>query len=220
MIGQIFAAILSPAIGVLISPFPIVGLILRLLSDRARTNSIFYMIGWIAGNAIVFSLAMFFMGMGTSSSGEPSLVAKIVSLALGILLILLGVKEFMKRPRKGQEPEVPKWFAKMSKIKPFGAAGFGVILSAANPKNLLLSLGAGAAAGALSLSGGEQTFAVVAYTLIASASIIIPTVAFLLAGHRLDKVLGNVREWLVANNAVIMAVLLLMIGLNILSKSF
>ncbi len=39
--GSAFSAILSPAVGILISPFPIVGLILILLSNKARINSIF-----------------------------------------------------------------------------------------------------------------------------------------------------------------------------------
>lgn len=217
--GQAFSAILSPAVGVLISPFPIVGLILILLSDKARSNSVFYMCGWIVGNLLMFLIGMFFMGMG-AGQGEPGTAGRIVSLVLGALLILLAVREFMQRPKRGEEPKTPKWFAKMTQIGVAGAAGFGVFLSALNPKNALLSLGAGAGVGALGLGGTQQAISAILYVVLASASIIVPTVAFLLAGHKLDKALDSMRDWLIENNAVIMSVLLLMIGLNMLGKAF
>lgn len=216
--SQIFSAILSPAVGVLISPFPIVGLILILLSDKSRSNSIFYMLGWMVGNAAVFTLGMLCMGL-TTGQGGSGIVTKIVQLALGGLLLFLGVREFMKRPKKGETPQTPKWFAKMTKIGVWGAAGFGFFLSALNIKNALLSLGAGTSVGALGLPFSQQLLSILIFTLLASASIIVPTVAFLFAGHGLDKIMESTREWLVQNNAVIMSVLLLVIGLGMMSKA-
>ncbi len=218
--GQIITAILSPAVGVLISPFPIVGLILILLSDKARANSIFYMLGWIFGNAAVFAIAMLCMGAGAASQDDPSTVGKIVALVLGILLIIFAIKEFCGRPKAGEEAKTPKWFDKMSKISPLGAIGFGVFLSALNPKNALLSVSAGTAVGALNVPSAYELAAVIIYTLIASSSIIVPAITFLFAGKRLDKALGTMRIWLVQNNAVIMSVLMLMIGLNMIGKAF
>ncbi len=218
--GPVFSAILSPAVGVLISPFPIVGLILILLSDKARENSLFYMLGWILGNAAVFTIAMLCMSAGAASQDDPSALGKIIAFILGALLIAFAVKEFLGRPKDGEKAKTPKWFDKMSSISPLGAAGFGVFLSALNPKNLLLSISAGTAVGALNAAVSHEFAAAIAYTLIASASIIVPTVAFLVAGKRLDKALDSMRVWLVQNNAVIMSLLMLMIGLNMISKAF
>ena len=218
--GQAFSAILSPAVGILISPFPIVGLILILLSDKARANSILYMLGWIIGNTVTFTLAMLFMGAGMSSQDDPSTIVRIVFLVLGILLIIMAVHSFMQRPKAGAEPKTPKWFAKMSKIGPLGAGGFGLVLSALNPKNLMLSLSAGASVGALTLTGSQQALITVIFVALASCAIVIPTIAFLFAGKRLNHVLNDVRAWLVHHNAIIMAVLLLLIGLSTIGKAF
>lgn len=217
--GHILSAILSPAVGVVISPFPIVGLILILLSDKARANSAMYMAGWIFGNALAFTIAMLCMSAGAASRDDPSTLGRVVALALGALLVIGAIKEFHGRPRAGEEAKTPKWFDKLSKIGPFGAAGFGVLLSALNPKNALLSVGAGAAVGALSLSFAHELAAAALYTLIASSSIIVPTAAFLFAGKRMDGALNSMRIWLVHNNAVIMSVLLLIIGLNMIGKA-
>ncbi|EKT6042387.1 GAP family protein [Listeria monocytogenes] len=214
------SAILSPAVGILISPFPIVGLILILLSNKARINSIFYTVGWIVGNIAIFFIGLFLMGSAVSSSGEQSMLVKIVLIVLGVLLILLGAHDFMKRPKDGEKATTPQWFEKMSNIKPGGAMFFAFVLSAVNPKNMLLSLTAGVSVGTLNLAGGQEITATIIFGIIACCSIYIPTIAFLIAGNKLNNVLDNMRKWLIQNNSVIMAVLFLFIGLNIISKAF
>lgn len=132
--GSAFSAILSPAVGILISPFPIVGLILILLSNKARINSIFYTVGWIVGNIAIFFIGLFLMSSAVSSSGDQSTLVKVVLIVLGALLILLGAHDFTKRPKNGEQAATPKWFEKMSNIKPGGAMMFAFVLSAVNPK--------------------------------------------------------------------------------------
>ncbi len=217
---QAISAMLSPAVGILVSPFPIVGLILILLSKKAKSNSIFYMLGWIFGNTAVFIISMLLIGGAVGSQEDPSLVKQIILFILGGLMILLAIKQFMQRPKGNEEPKTPKWFAKMSNIKPLGAAGFGVILSAANPKNLLLGITAGVSVGALTLSADQSVLITVIYVLLASSSIWIPTLVFLLAGDHIKHVLDEMREWLVRHNAAIMSVLFLFIGLDIIGKAF
>ncbi|MBC1482782.1 GAP family protein [Listeria sp. FSL L7-1485] len=213
------SAILSPAVGILISPFPIVGLILILLSNKARINSIFYTLGWIIGNIVIFFIGLFVMGSAVNTSGDQSMLVKIVLIVLGVLLILLGAHDFTKRPKKGEKADTPKWFAKMNNIKPGGAMIFAFLLSAVNPKNMLLSLTAGVSVGALNLIGGQETMAIILFGIIACCSIYIPTIAFLIAGDRLNNVLDSTRKWLIQNNSLIMALLFLFIGLSVISKA-
>nr|WP_245184991.1 GAP family protein [Listeria monocytogenes] len=208
---------MSPAVGILISPFPIVGLILILLSNKARINSIFYTVGWIVGNIAIFFIGLFLMSSAVSSSGDQSTLVKVVLIVLGALLILLGAHDFTKRPKNGEQAATPKWFEKMSNIKPGGAMMFAFVV---NPKNMLLSLTAGVSVGALNLSGGQETTATIIFGIIACCSIYIPTIAFLLAGSKLNNALDSTRKWLIQNNSVIMAVLFLFIGLSVISKAF
>jgi hypothetical protein len=48
--------------------------------------------------------------------------------------------------------------------------------------------------------------------------VLIPVVGYLIAAARLAGPLEKLREWLVDNNAVIMAVLLLVIGVSMIGK--
>ncbi|MBA5735131.1 GAP family protein, partial [Escherichia coli] len=85
-----------------------VGLILILLSNKARINSIFYTVGWIVGNIAIFFIGLFLMSSAVSSSGDQSTLVKVVLIVLGALLILLGAHEFTKRPKNGEKAATPK----------------------------------------------------------------------------------------------------------------
>ena len=64
-----------------------------------------------------------------------------------------------------------------------------------------------------------ETVAVVAIVvLLAGATVLIPVVAYLVAAERLRAPLGALRGWLAAENAVIMSVLLLVLGVVLIGK--
>jgi hypothetical protein len=55
-------------------------------------------------------------------------------------------------------------------------------------------------------------------SLLAACTVIIPVIGYLIASARLAGPLDKLREWLVENNATIMAVLLLVIGVAVIGK--
>lgn len=210
--------LLSPAIGIAISPFPIVGLILILLSQRAKESSLFYMLGWLLGNSVVYLVAAFLLHTASEASGEPSTMQKIVRLFFGCVLILLAVKKFIQRPKKGEEAKVPKWFSKVEDIKPMGAFSLGLLLSAANPKNMLFGISAGVSVGSLSLTNGKLLGSLLLFVGIAGITVYLPTILFLIKGTAIHQQLTQLKTWLMQNNALIMSLLMLFIGINMISK--
>jgi hypothetical protein len=48
--GQVIGEYLPLAVGVAISPIPIVAVILMLFTDRARQDSLAFSVGWIGGS--------------------------------------------------------------------------------------------------------------------------------------------------------------------------
>jgi hypothetical protein len=54
--------------------------------------------------------------------------------------------------------------------------------------------------------------------LLAACTVIIPVIGYLIASAQLAGPLEKLREWLVENNATIMAVLLLVIGVAVIGK--
>jgi threonine/homoserine/homoserine lactone efflux protein len=215
MIGQAIGATLGFAVGIAISPIPIAAVILMLFSGRARSNSLSFMLGWVVGIALVTSVVMLVPGLQTEGS-EPSDTTGWIKLVLGVLLLVVGARQWRSRPRGDEEPAVPGWMERIDDLRPVAAVGMGLLLSAVNPKNLLLAAAAGASFGALTLSGGETVAAVVVFVLIASITVTAPVLGYLLAGDRLETTLDRAKSWLIGNNAVVMAVLLAVFGANLL----
>jgi hypothetical protein len=87
-----------------------------------------------------------------------------------------------------------------------------------NPKNLIMAAGAGTDIGGAALPVGSTVLVAVVYTLIASSTVLIPVVGYLVAADRLRAPLDALRGWLATENAVIMAILLLVIGISMIGK--
>ena len=94
----------------------------------------------------------------------------------------------------------------------------GFLLSAVNPKNLLMAVGAGVIIGTGGLTVGEAAIVILVFVLIAACSVAIPVIAYLVASKRMAGPLESLRGWLVQNNATVMAVLLLVIGVVVIGK--
>jgi threonine/homoserine/homoserine lactone efflux protein len=71
------------------------------------------------------------------------------------------------------------------------ALGLGFLLSAVNPKNLLMCVAAGSTIGSAGLSTGEAVAAIAIFTLIAASTVALPVVGFLVAHERLRQPLGQ-----------------------------
>src|SRR5215203_2420434 len=137
--GKVIGQLLPTTVGVALSPLPIVGVILMLLSTKAKVNGPMFLLGWLAGLAIVVGGVVAFVDPDrlNKNSVEPSTLNGVLHLALGVLVLLLAVKQLKGRPKKGEDPEMPKWMAKMQDASPIFAFGMGTFLSGFNPKNLI-----------------------------------------------------------------------------------
>jgi threonine/homoserine/homoserine lactone efflux protein len=173
-------------------------------------------VGLAAVCAIVYAVAS---GLDTSSDADASDGSSTLLVVLGIALILMARRHWKARPKAGEEPAMPKWMAAIDNVTPVKALGLGVLLSGLNPKNLLLAVGAAAAVGQLAgLSTTDAVVALAVFVIIGSLSVAIPVVGYLLAGDRMRPKLEAWKLWLEHNNATVVAVLLLVIGVVLLSK--
>lgn len=217
--GAAIGDILPLALGVAISPVPIIAAILMLLSPRAKATSVGFLLGWLLGIVIAVTLFTFLSSVLPSSGSDDSdPVRGTLQVVLGVLLLLLSIRQFRNRPKPGEEPKLPKWMQAIDKVDFAKALGLGFLLSAVNPKNLLLAVGAGSAIGAADLDGAETAGVIAVYTLIAACTVLVPVVAYLIAADRLRRPLDALRGWLARENAVIMGILVLVIGVDLIGK--
>lgn len=95
----------------------------------------------------------------------------------------------------------------------------GVALSAVNPKNLALTVAAGAAIADTGVAGGEQALALAVFVVMASLSIGAPVVAYLVFGERARSLLDGLKRWMAAHNVAVMTVLLLVLAAKLIGDA-
>jgi len=217
--GPVIGEILPLAVGIAISPVPIIAAILMLLSPKAKGASVGFLLGWITGIVVaivVFTLLSSVLPAQDESGSSP--VRGVIKIILGALLLFLALRQWRGRPAEGEQATMPKWMSAIDSMTAGKALGLGFLLSAVNPKNLLMAISAGLIIGGAGLAVEQTVVVIVIFVLLAASTVLIPVVAYLIASERLAGPLDRLRAWLVNNNATIMAVLLLVIGVAVIGK--
>ena len=202
-----------------LSPIPVIGVTLILATPRARSNGLAYAAGWVLGLAATGTVFLLLAdGADASEQGAPADWVSILKVVLGALLFLLALRRWRGRPRRGEQAELPAWMERTDSFTPAGAAGFGIALSALNPKNLLLVVAAAAAIAQTGASTGSQAVALAAFVALGTLGTGIPVALYLALGERSERMLDEVRGWMAQNSTAIMAVLFLIIGAKLLAN--
>ncbi len=218
--GAAVGEILPFAVGVAISPLPIIAVALMLVTPQASRNGPTFVVGWLLGLAVVGTVVLLLAGPADASEGgEPAAWVDWLKLALGVVLLLVALRQWRSRPHDGDEAAMPSWLGAVDRFTAPKALGAGAILAGANPKNLLLAAAAAAAIAQTGIPAGEQAVAYGVFALIATLGVAAPVVLFFALGDRSPVLLGRLQAWLAEHNAAIMAVLCVVIGAKLLGDA-
>lgn len=212
MLSEAVRSVLPPAAAVMLSPIPIVAIVVILSTPRARWNGPAFLLGWVLGLAAVSGVVVALAAGASDPDSEQGIAVGALTLLLGVAFLAMALRQWQKRPRAGEDPKRPKWMATLDRVQPGRALGLGVALSAANPKNLALSAAAAASIAQAGLDTPDTVIAVAAFVVIGSLSVGGAVLAHALLGHRSDAPLARLQHFMAANNAVIMMVILVLLG--------
>ena len=124
--GKAIGEILPYAVTAAITVSAIIGIILMLVTPKAKTNGTAFAAGYVLGFALVGTLVILLAGGKDYSSGSsPTKTASIIKLVLGVLLLIPAVRQWRARPRRAETPKLPKWMAAIDSftaVKSFGLA--------------------------------------------------------------------------------------------------
>jgi Sap, sulfolipid-1-addressing protein len=217
--GNALGDILPMAIGVAISPVPIIAVILMLFTQRARSNGVAFLLGWVLALAVVGSIILILANLGKiSSGGTASTLGFVLKLLLGLLFLFMAVRQWRGRPKEGEEPHMPNWMASIDQFTPGKAFGFAAVLAGVNPKNLGLTLAAALSIAEANVSDAESWIMLAVFVIIASLTVAVPVLYYLFAGQSAEKTLTIWKNWLAANNATVMCILLLVLGMLLVGQ--
>lgn len=139
-----------------------------------------------------------------------------MKLILGLLLLAVAVRMWLKRPRGDAVAELPSWMKTIDTFTTPRALAMGVALSAVNPKNLVLVVAAAAAIAQTGIPGGDQAVALAVFVVIGTVGPGLPVAIYSGMGERSAQILAGLRKWMGRNNGAIMAVIALVIGAKLI----
>lgn len=217
MLQQAIGQVLSFSVVVALSPIPIVGVVLMLGTPRARVNGPAFLVGWLVGLSVVgVAVLLVAKSAGADEDGGASSGVAWLKIVLGVLLLLLALRQWRTRPRGEQTGELPSWMQAVDHFTAPKAAGMGVLLSAVNPKNLLMTIGASVAIVQTGAPAADTFVALAVFVGLGTLGVAAPLAIFFAMGEGAVKVLDGMKTWLAANNHAVMAVLFLVIGAKLL----
>jgi threonine/homoserine/homoserine lactone efflux protein len=212
-IGQVLAL----GVGVSLSPVPIIAVVLMLGTPRGRVNGPMFVLGWVLGLAVVGTIVLVAASSGNANdAGEPATWVAWTMLVLGVLLLLVAVRQWRGRPQGDDVAALPKWMQTIDTFKPARAFAIAIALAGINPKNLLLTVGAATAIAQTGVDTADQAVALAVFIVVGTLGPALPVAIYFALGARAKHVLDELKLWLGANNAAIMAVLCLVIGAKLI----
>jgi hypothetical protein len=177
-------------------------------------------LGWLAGLGVVGALVLALAGPGgASQDGQPAAWVSWLKVVLGLGLLLLAARQLRGRPREGEDAPLPRWMGAIDRFRPGQALGCGAVLAGANPKNLLLAVGAATAIAQTGIPGSQQAVAYAVFAVVGTLGVGAPVGIYVGMGKRSAELLAGLKDWMSHNNAIIMAVLCLVIATKLLGDA-
>jgi len=212
-VGQV----LSEAIGVALSPLPIVAVILLLSTPKGRANGLSFVLGWIVGLLALAGLVVWSASGAHDPESTKSVVITIVQFVLAGLMLSLAWQAWRKRAT--DTGELPGWMHALDRFGPGKSLALGAGLAAINLKNTPLTIAAMAKLAQAGVGAGQEIGAIVIFAVLASSAVAAPVVVVMLGGSKAKDVLDGWRSWLATNNNTIMMILWLVLGFKTLGNA-
>lgn len=218
--GEAIGSSLPMAVAIAVSPLAVVASVLMLTSRRAAANGLAFLVGWLAALAAIGIIVLAVAGStGVHLPGKQATWASWLDIALGVLLLWEGGREFQHRPRGDEQPKMPKWMARLEHTTPPAAASAGALLGGVNPKNLLLAIAGAAAIAQTGIAAGQQAAAYIVFAVVGTAGVAIPPIIYVATGARAQRLLAGLKGWMSHNNAVILSVLCLLVAAKLIGDA-
>jgi threonine/homoserine/homoserine lactone efflux protein len=199
-------------LGIALEPFPITAFILILSAERGARKGLAFILGWLACLIVVIAAVILVTGgKPPKPSTAPSTAALAIKLALGVVLILVALRQ---RRRMGRPRKPAAWMSRLDQLSLWAAAGLAAFLQ---PWTLVAAGAATVTQAKLSTAGDYLTL--LAFCLLATSSFLYlelyAAFAPAAAGARLERL----RAWLNTHQDQVIIVICLLLGFWLAGKS-
>ena len=133
---EMFGEILPLAVGVALSPLPIIAVLL-LNSPQTPASPPAFLAGRLLSVIVIVAFCAVVIDVAVEE-GETAPFVSVIRILVGIALVVLAATKWRKRPGKNADVELPRWMAMVDGAGPARSFGLALLLSVTNLKELLV----------------------------------------------------------------------------------
>jgi hypothetical protein len=183
------------------SPVTLMATLVVVASGRGRANGAAFAAAFVVGQTAAFIVALL---VGSAfSEGKHTDATACLELLAGAALLAIA---FSKRPPHEQRAEssarAEALFARLSRLRPSIAFGFGVPLGV-GAKRLTITIFAASSVALAGLAPAEDVGLTVLYIVVSTPVVTIPVTVYLIFGERADDVMMRSRSWITSNQELV-----------------
>jgi Sap, sulfolipid-1-addressing protein len=174
-----------------------------------------FIFGWLLSLAVVVAVTILATGNDPPrSSTAPSLAAVAVKMLIGVVLVLVGIRQWRRMGRPKKPKKTPKWQTGIDNMSPLYAIGLATLVQPWG----LVAAGVAVIVGA-KLESWESYLAVIAFCVIATLAYLVMEIFAGLRPERAQEFLGSVRTWIDTHTDQVIIAVSLILGLYLIGKS-
>ena len=202
-------------LAVTLDPLPLTAFMIVLPSRRGVRKGAAFVFGWLVSLAIVVTVTVVATGnKPPQPSTAPSLAALAVKIAIGAVLVVIGVRHIRARGRPKPPKKPPKWQEHVDNMSPW----FAMALAPTLQPWVLIGAGAATVVEA-KLSSWESFVALFGYCVLASASYLAMEIYAVVRPSQSQALLARFRTWIDTHTDQVIIVGSLIIGFWLIANS-
>lgn len=199
---------------VTLEPIPLTAMILLLATEHGLMKGVGYVLGWMLTLVGIVAVTVLVTGgKPLIPHSNPSTGALALKLAIGVVLVFIAYRRWgswESAEPKGQ----PRWMAAINRINPLSAAGLAFLLQ----PWVLVAAGVTTITTA-NLQTTAEYFAVFAFCLLSSASLLVMEIYAALRPETVQEKLSALLNWITTHRDQVIVFLSLGLGLYLMAKS-
>ena len=202
-------------LAITLDPLPLTAFLVVLPSQRGVRKGAAFVFGWLVSLAIVVSITVLATGNNPPKpSTAPSLASLAVRVALGAVLVFIGIRRERRRGRPKPPKKPPKWQEHVDSMSPW----FAMALAPTLQPWALIAAGAATVVEA-KLSSWADFLALFLYCVLASSSYLAMELYAVFRPAQSQALLNRARTWIDTHTDQVIIVGSLIIGFWLIGDS-
>lgn len=202
-------------LAITLEPIPLTAFILILASKNGTRKGAAFIFGWLLSLAVVVAVTILATGnKPPQSNTAPSLASLAVKIAIGLALVVIGVRHWRKLGQPKPPKKTPKWQTGIDNM----STGYAMGLAPLTQPWGLVAAGV-ATVTAAKLASWEDYVAIIGFCLVATAAYIVMELYVAFRPDEGQALLMRLRMWLDTHTDQVIVFVSLGIGFWLVGKS-